>query len=214
MDKIDRLLDAIANPDLYTEKDLEEMLADPETREVYDLLAKTKSALTPVSAPDIDAEWESFRESHPAAQRRSAFSLRNLTSRHIAASIAIVVVSLAAVVGAGAGYLRDRKAETSSASIAATTEENIAADDTVAAAVEVAAEVPETIIFDNEPLAAIAIRIAEYYGCKVEFSAEAPESLRLYFRWNQAQSLDEVVGSLNNFEQIHIAVKDNTLIID
>ena len=217
MDKIDRLLDAIANPDLYTEKDLEEMLADPETREVYDLLATTQSALTPVSAPDIDAEWESFKESHPAAQRHSTFSLRNLTGRHIAASIAIGVVSLAAVaavVGAGVGYLRDRNVETSSTSIAATTEENIAAGDTVVVAVEEHGEAPETIIFDNEPLAAIAIRIAEYYGCKVEFSAEAPESLRLYFRWNQDQSLDEVVGSLNNFEQIHIAVKDNTLIID
>ena len=217
MDKTDRLLDAIANPDLYTEKELEEMLADPETREVYDLLAKTRSALTPIPAPDIDAEWEAFKKSHPATRRHNAFSLRNMIGRHAAASIAIGVVSVAAVtavVGAGVGYFRGRKADTTSNIVTATAGENAAAADTIAAAVEVPVEAPETIIFDNEPLGAIAMRIAEYYGCKVEFSADAPESLRLYFRWNQAQPLDAVVGSLNNFEQIHIEVKDNILKID
>lgn len=87
------------------------MLADPETSEGYDLLAKTRSALTPVPAPDI----------------------------------------------------------------AATVGKNITADDTIVAVVKVPVEAHEIIIFDNEPLATIAIRIAEYNGCKVELSAKAEQ---------------------------------------
>ena len=65
-------------------------------------------------------------------------------------------------------------------------------------------------------LEAIAARIAGYYGYRVEFAGEASRSLRLYFRWNQAQTLDEVAESLNNFGQIHITVhtQGRTIIID
>ena len=70
------------------------------------------------------------------------------------------------------------------------------------------------MVFDNEPLKTIADKIAEYYGYEVEFNNEASESLRLYFRWNQENTIEEVVERLNNFEQIHIVIKDNTIKID
>ena len=44
MDKIDRLLDAIEHPDLYSEKDIEAMLADTEVREAYACLLYTSDA--------------------------------------------------------------------------------------------------------------------------------------------------------------------------
>ena len=213
MDKIDRLLDAIEHPDRYSEKDVEAMLADPEVMEVYRLLDTTKAVLTPIPAPDVDAEWKEFERVH----RKNRFRMLDLFSRNIAASIAIGIASLAAVaavVGVSVNYALNQKPEAPSAETAAAVIGTVVSNDSTVASGEVPAIAPETIIFDNEPLEAIANRIAEYYGYKVQFSDEAPKILRLYFRWNQAQTLDEVVESLNNFEQIHISVKDKTIKID
>lgn len=217
MDKIDRLLDAIEHPDLYSGNDIEALLADPEVIEVYSLLDKTRSTLTPIPTPDIDAEWDTFKKSHPARRQRSAFHTLNLFTRNIAASIAIGIASLAAVaavVGVSVNYVLNRKAETPSAEMVAVARENVVPADTIVVAEDTPATAPETILFDNEPLETIANRIAGYYGYDAEFSTEAPKTLRLYFRWNQAHTINEVIESLNNFEHIHISVKDNTLIID
>lgn len=213
MDKIDRLLDAIEHPDLYSEKDMETMLADPEVKEVYDLLDKTKAALAPIPAPDVDAEWKEFERVH----RKNSFRILDLFSRNVAASIAIGIASLAAVaavVGVSVNYALNQKPEAPSVDTAVVVKENVVYNDTIVASEEVPAMAPETIIFDNELLETIANRIAEHYGYKVQFSDEAPKTLRLYFRWNQAQSIDEIVESLNNFEQIHISVKDKIIKID
>lgn len=213
MDKIDRLLDAVEHPDLYSEKDMEAMLADPEVKEVYDLLGRTKAALAPIPSPDVDAEWKEFERVH----RKNSSRILNLFSRNVAASIAIGIASLAAVaavVGVSVNYALNQKAETPLAETAAIVKETVVSNDSTVLSDGVPAVVPEIIVFDNEPLKTIADRIAEYYGYKAQFSEEAPKTLRLYFRWNQAQTLDEVVESLNNFEQIHISVKDRTIKID
>lgn len=217
MDKIDRLLDAIEHPDRYSEQEIETMLADPEVMEVYDLLDKTRSAMAPIPTPDVDAEWDTFRKSHPAARRRTAFRIFNSVTRNIAASIVIGIASLAAVaavVGVSVNYVLDRKADAPSAETDAVVRENIVSVDTIAVAGEAPAVLPETIVFDNEPLEVIATRVAGYYGYNVEFATDASKTLRLYFRWNQTQTIDEVIESLNNFEQIHISIKGNTIKID
>lgn len=213
MDKIDRLLDAIEHPDLYTEREIEDMLSDPETSETYDLLDKARASLAPIAQPDIDAEWQAF--AHSRSKRR--FSIINLLSRNAAAGIAIGIASLAAVaavVGASVNYAIDKKAEATYAGIPTSENTTAAAADTLAIADENAAAAAGTVVFDNEPFETIASRIAEHYGYSAEFTTDAPKSLRLYFRWNRAQAIEEVVESLNNFEQIHIAIAGKTLKID
>lgn len=216
MDKIDRLLDAIEHPDLYSEKEIKALLSDPEVREVYNLLDKTKATLTPISTPDIDAEWNRFSNLHPTKQHRT-YRIFNLFSRNVAASIAIGIASLAAVaavVGASISYALNKNTDNQIVEIVPDTKEDVASNDTILIIEQAPAVAPETIVFDNEPLETIINRIAEYYYYNAEFSTDAPKALRLYFRWNQAQTLDEVVESLNNFEQIHIYVKDKTIKID
>ncbi len=219
MDKTDRLLDAIEHPDRYSEKDMEVMLADPEVNEAYDLLGKTAASLTPIPSPDIDAEWDAFRRSHRVlvVGRERRPGILNLFSRNVAASIAIAIASLAAVaavVGVGVNYVLDKKAAAPAAAVAPAVKADDVPDETISAPEDTTAVAPGTIVFDNEPLDAIVGRIAVYYGYSVEFAAPGAGSLRLYFRWNQAQTLDDVVESLNNFEQIHLTVKDGTIIID
>ncbi len=68
MDKIDRLLEALEHPDRYTQNDLEEMLQDPDVKEVFDLLDKTKSSLQTLPTPDVEAEWRRFEKNHTASK--------------------------------------------------------------------------------------------------------------------------------------------------
>lgn len=217
MDKIDKLLDAIEHPERYSDTEIEAMLADSEVRDVYEMLDKTRASLTPIPKPDVDAEWKAFRDTHNKTQTAGKFHIFNLFSRNVAASIAIGLVSLAAVaavVGVSVNYALNKKSEPQIAKVIVTAKENVATSDTIVVVEEVPDVTPETIVFDNEKLETIINRIAEYYGYREEFSTDAPRSLRLYFRWNQAQAIDEVVESLNNFEQINLTVKDKTIKIN
>ena len=217
MDKIDLLLDAIEHPDRYADKEIEAMLADPEIREVYSLLYKTGVSLKPNATLDVDAEWEMFKTNHPDVHQPKKFRLLNLLTRNIAASIAIgiaSIVAVAAVVGISVNHAFNHKGKSTTPAVAKVESAVVGSTDTIMSVSDTTAVAPGIIVFDNEPLETIANRIAEYYGCKVEFSADAPKTLRLYFRWNQSQTLDEVAESLNNFEQIHLSVKNKTIKID
>ena len=57
-------------------------------------------------------------------------------------------------------------------------------------------------------------QIGDFYGYKTEFNSENVRSLRLYFKWNQASTIQEIVESLNNFEQIHLTIEVETIKID
>lgn len=218
MDKIDRLLDIIEHPDRYSEKEIEALLSDPEISEVYSLLDKTKATFSPVPTPDIDAEWDRFSDAHahPAGQIRT-YRIFYFFSRNLAASIAIGIASIAAVaavVGVSVNYTLNHKETATSTETVAMATENTVPNDTIVSVEETSATAPETIVFDNEPLETIANRIADYYDYKAEFSTDAPKTLRLYYRWNQAQTLEEVVESLNNFEQIQITIQGKAIKID
>ncbi len=73
---------------------------------------------------------------------------------------------------------------------------------------------PEIIVFDEETLATIMDHIAVYYGYQVIFNNNDARSLRLYFRWNQALPVEDIIESLGNFEQITLSIKGRTITID
>ncbi len=217
MDKIDRLLDALEHPGRYTPNDLEEMLQDPEAKEVFDLLDKTKSSLQTLPTPDIEAEWKRFELNHPASKEPHRFWLARILSRNIAATIAIAIVSVtavAAIVSIGINQYHQRQEASRPADVNTEYAEIITKQANETSIEPVKDRAPEIIVFDNEPLNTIAVNISDYYGYQVEFNDEASKSLRLYFRWNQENSVEDVVESLNNFEQIHIIIKDKTIKID
>lgn len=218
MDKINRLFDAMEHPEHYSSAEIDTMLGDSEVKEVFDLLDKTMSSLQMISTPDVEKEWDKFKNNH----RRSAVVLNRqwltkLFSRNAAASIAIGIASftaVAAIVGAGMKHFNYR--ETPTTEISATTESEIfvAGQDTIKKADGNREEIVEIIVFENEPLESIMDRIATFYGYDVVFEADASKSLRLYFRWNQSLPIKDIAESLNNFEQIHLTLKDKTIKID
>ncbi len=217
MDKIDLLLDAIEHPDRYTPTEIEAMLQDPEVKDVFDLLDKTKSSMQTLPDHDIETEWKRFEKNHPTSKNTHRFWFPGILSRNIAASIAIAIVSVtavAAIVSIGINQLNQHQEASSQNDVKKEYSEVIAFQPNEKSAEPDKHTAPEIIVIDNDPLKTIAGKIAEYYGYKVEFLSEASQSLRLYFRWNQEEAIEEVVESLNNFEQITINITDKTIIID
>ncbi len=217
MDKIDRLLDAIEHSDRYTPTEIEAMLQDPEVKEVSGLLDKTKSSLQTLRTPDTNAEWKRFEKNHPTSKHTHRFWLAGKLSRNVAATVAIAIVSftaVAAIVSIGINQLNQRQEASRPTDFKTEYHEVITMSDSVKSVKSFNNKTPEIIVFDNEPLRTIAGKIAEYYGYTVEFNNESSESLRLYFRWNQEDTIEEVVERLDNFEQIHIIIKDKTVKID
>ena len=69
------------------------------------------------------------------------------------------------------------------------------------------------VVFDNVTLDSIAKDIAVYHHLEMNLQNEQASELRFYFVWNQDESLQEVIGKLNMFEQVNLAVEDHTLIV-
>lgn len=216
-DNIDRLLDALEHPENYSDAEVEQILADPEAREVYDILRKTADASAPVSEINLDEEWRRFEAKQP---KRSPVILRWLSfmaSRN-AAAVVIALVGTLAVVAATVGvthYFNANKEmakteQTEPQKQTAIADSNVAPTDTLT---NEEAPLPETIVFKGENLERILAAMAGYYGATVKFNQDDAKSLQLYFEWDQSLPLSEVVEQLNNFEQINITLTDKALTV-
>lgn len=216
-DKIDRLLDALEHPENYTDTEVEQILSDPQAREVYDMMRKTADASAPVPQINLDEEWQRFEAKQT---RRKPVILRWLpfmASRN-AAAVVLALVGTLAVVAATIGvthYFNANKemAQTEQTEPQKQTDKanaNVAPTDTVPAET---APLPETIVFKGENLERILADMAGYYGVTVKFNQDAAKSLQLYFEWDQSLPLSEIVEQLNNFEQINITLTDKALTV-
>ena len=216
-DNIDLLLDALEHPENYSDAEVEQILADPEVREVYDMLRKTADASAPVSEINLDEEWRRFEAKQP---KRGHILLRwqSFMASRNAAAVVIALVGTLALVGATIGvthYFISNKEmaqteQTEPQKQTAITHSNVAPTDTIP---DETTPLPETIVFKGENLERILADIAGYYGATVKFDQDAAKSLQLYFEWDQSLPLDKVVEQLNNFEQIDITLTDKVLTV-
>jgi len=213
MDKYDIVLDIIEHPDRYTAERLGEILSDPETREIYNLLCKTDSAMEAGREVDVDAEWEEFCKHNSQPSRKSsawfgnrAASMTAIICTSIAAVAAGIAVTVAVVNRAPAG-----EHELPSAN------ESVTAIESIDTAVELTDTVRvdlSPVMFEDIALETIMETVASTYGVEVKFSNPETASLHLYYKFEPALTLDEVVSRLNTFEQINIRLEGDTLIID
>ena len=217
MTKTDLLLKAIAEPEQFAPEQLEAILADPEMRELYQMLSHAADASAKPAPSDIDEEWKRFAAANEASLRPKRFSrLRGLLYRRTAIAAAVAAISIAAV-GAGIAISRQTaspNADKPIASVSTTVAATISAaqeptDTIVADSKEVA-----TLIFENETLESILTKIAAERGATVVFRSDNPRLLRLYFAWQRTQPLERTVAQLNGFDQINITLRNDTITVD
>lgn len=204
MDKLDQLLDLTEHPDRYTSAQIDRMLSDPEMRDLYETLSATSSAMHTGTRIDIDAEWENFSRRHRRARRSPRF-------RRNAAAIIITLFTISAfATGIGFTLLSDSSSSTASESAQPVATEltditgRVTPDDSVAL-------LPEVIIFENQPLRVIIGQIAASHNLKAGFSTPAAAGLRMYLKWETSTPIEEVIETLNTFEQIDIRLVGDSI---
>ncbi len=70
------------------------------------------------------------------------------------------------------------------------------------------------IVFDKATLDSILSQIAQHYGYTVSFRSDKSKPLRLFLTWNPQDSIQKVTDKLNLFEQIHIVLDEQTMIVE
>lgn len=213
-DKYEIVLDIVEHPDRYTAEQIRDIMSNPETRDIYNLLCKVGSAVKAGKEPDVDAEWERFAQKHDVRPRRRYLTWFGSRAASIAAIAATSIVAVAAGIALTVA-VTEHKSEPVNDSPAKTA----SAARTIAPAVTgVPADsitVSEnSVMFEDESLEAIMNEVAAVYGVEVIFDNKEASGLRLYYKLNSSLPLDEVVSQLNTFEQINITLKDNMLTIE
>lgn len=68
-------------------------------------------------------------------------------------------------------------------------------------------------IYDNVRLDSILDEMGHFYHVKVEFIEPDAKEIRLFFRWDRGQKVDDVVDMLNHFQQIRIRREKDKLMV-
>lgn len=204
-DDISRLLDMHEHPENYTDEQLAAMLDD----EMQEHLAAAKRAMTDISVPDVDAEWQRFEQEHLNAP------VKNRRWLKVAAMIAGVVMLSAftyAAVQAVRHGTKDKPQEKTE-NVTTVSEESAESASRIAVA-DTIAVVEEPVVFDNQPLGQMLEGIASRYGKQVEFRNEEARDLRFYFELHPGEELSSVVERLNMFERVSVSIEGNTIVVE
>ena len=211
--RYDIVLDIMEHPGKYTSTQLEEILSDPETRDIYNLLCKTDSVIESDKTVDVDAEWERFTKTHKV-RKRWPFIQRG--SR--AASIAIIICTSLVAIAAGIAITVAVKGNDSKPTVETTsnsnTVSNVSLEKGLVKPQDTLMAVTEPVMFEDDSLEDIMKVISATYGVGFTFNNKEAASLHLYYRLDPSLTLDEVISQLNTFKQINIHRNSNTLTID
>ena len=204
MNKTELLFQMMEQPQLYTAEEWQEILSDEECREIYTLMAKTKSAFDSQKEIDdktIDVEWK----------RLTPSSRRNWLR---VAAMFIGVLMLSGITFAAIHVLRfmivpkfhpvPTEQPLQAKPTAAQPADDNKSDSTITM---------QAVVFENVPLDSIIKEIAYYHHLDIELQNEEAKQLRFYFVWKQDDNLQEVIEKLNMFEHVNTTVENNKLIV-
>lgn len=215
MDKYDLVLDITEHPEKYSDAQLKEILSDAETRNIYNLLCKTDSAVEAqqeMSDDDVNQEWDRFQR----RASKSRFKFLWLTGR--AASVAMFLLCSLVALAIGVAvkvtvFNRGEAPEKADVSVQQEVGKTVAVDTIMAVNDSIAVPI-KPILFEDATLTEIMTSVEKAYSVKVDFHNDKLKDLHLYYSLDPSNTLAETIEELNTFEQINIRIYGTTLIID
>ena len=204
------LLDAQEHPEQFTDEALRQMQDDPEIRVLMEATAQGKRALMKqqpkASQEAIDAAWQDFEAKHfPKAAKVSIL--------HKVAASVIGLLFISGIAFAAVHIVRNYRNAVGEDVKSPTQETQISDSHQQALPTDTTATVPP-IVFDNVTLDSILPQIARHYGYTVSFRSDKSKPLRLFLTWNPQDSIQKVTDKLNLFEQIHIVLDEQAMIVE
>jgi len=153
-----------------------------------------------VSQEQIEQAWQHFNKEH--LHRKSRPFLK------IAASF-IGFLLLSSIAIAAIIQTRQKESPTTEVTMKTTKDEGKAITVPTGSVME-----PHTVVFENAELQQIMDSLSMYYNMKHGFRRDSARQLRLYYEWDQHNNIEEITELLNNFEQVNISLKGDSIIIE
>lgn len=185
MEKLRKLMQMTEHPEQYSEEEWQEIF-DGET----------------VSDEQVEAEWERFEQQHFAQPSRQWLKIA-------ASFIGVLILSgiaLAAVHLVGSHNEHDDSTMT-------TTSTTVNTQGTGKAQPETGAR-PHTVIFEDAELQQIVDSLTYYYNIKPVYRYDTARHLRLYYEWDQRNSIDDIVSQISQFDRVSVSLKGDSIIIE
>ena len=209
-EKTKMLLDAQEHPEQFTDEALRQMQDDPEIRVLMEATAQGKRAFMKHQPKEsheaIDAAWQDFEAKHfPKAAKVSIL--------HKVAASFIGLLFISGIAFAAVHIVRNYRNAVGEDVKSPTQETQISDSHQQALPTDTTATVPP-VVFDNVTLDSILPQIARHYGYTVSFRSDKSKPLRLFLTWNPQDSIQKVTDKLNLFEQIHIVLDEQTMIVE
>ena len=182
------LLRLMDEPEAMTDEQLEELLADDEVRNAYNLMADCKKV------------YQKQKE-EPKVKNSSLFTL------HFSL-LKIAAVFLGAVLLCGLAWaviphiISSHTDSPQSAQVAAPLLHREGQGD------------GSSLRFDDVSLDSILTVVSAHYGKVVTFRNEEPRAMKLITTWNPDESLEAFIDHLNMFDYIHLTLRNDTIFVE
>lgn len=207
-DKLTEVLKATEHPEQYTDEQLQELLTDEECAEYYRLICDADNAYAEApeeSEEEIEVEWQRItRNSQPSSN--SQFTILNFQLSKVAA-VVIAVLALSAVSYAAVKLLSARQQQSTP----------VVVTETMQVSENPATPLPEpadTIqVFQDAELQEILTVVANYYKLHTDYRSEEARHVRLYTKWNKAESVEKLVKRLNRFDKVNLTLEGDVLTV-
>lgn len=211
MDKFEIIEDMCRHPEKYSDDEMKLILKDKDNRELYNLLCDTTGAFKArqtAAGTDVDKEWLKFKQRNKRRKRFAGF-----VHNRAAAVAAIVTVAAAAIAVGLTVTVKDDADKTVETTASGQTMPSTALEDKKADDIgnNMPQPVQEEIIYENETLEKILTDMARHYGLELKIDGVEQMQLRLYFKWRTADSAEEAIRQLNNFEKINLRIEDDRI---
>ena len=156
----------------------------------------------------VDEEWQKFEARHFAPKRRSWGWMQ------IAAAF-IGVLMLSGITYAAVQMVRHTQEQAWNQGDRSLDSDGKAVDQGPLTLIPPVTpdSIPQTRIFENAPLDEIITEIAQYYNKVADIESEKAHELRLYYKWEPKDALEDVVADLNHFDHVSLAIEDDKLIV-
>ena len=197
-EKMRQLLEMQEHPERYTDEEIRLLMADEECQQLYEQMVKVTDVMY--------AEMDLAAADAPPARHATLNTLRKV------AAALVGVLMLSGITYAAIRYVRNtQQAKTVQPenTIAAPQHEYTTAQMAVQDSMKT-----ERVVFENKELVTVLGEMADYYHCEVIYKSEAVKHVRLYFTWDMAMEMDDVIGTFNKFERIHITREGQKLTVE
>ncbi len=182
----------LLHPEKYTEEQLDQMLNDDS-----------------IPTPGAEEEWQRFERKELRAKRRTS-PLRKIAAMFIG-TLLLSGITYAAI------HLWKTANSTPSETPSQPTTVSPVENDTITPAFkersDSVSKSMSPIVYEDTELSTMLNDIATHYQYEVIFQNENSKHVRLYFTWDKTAPIEDVIGTFNKFERIHITQENRQLIV-